>query len=176
MDWKRSSVLVLSLILAGQAIAQPADQLPPIARPPPPGFGPPPEPDLPPTERFRRPPPEGLQPLPPGPSSRELQQHDAQERSRWRAAIEDEFRQVWGQYGCFPHPQRHGEWFYEFADRQQAMTPDQQRLLYDLTMERVAAYEAPVSPSERAAQNTRRFLDGLVGRLSRPSAPDYFCR
>jgi hypothetical protein len=83
---------------------------------------------------------------------------------------------VWGQYGCFPHPQRHGEWFYEFADREGANTFEQQRLLYELTMERVSAYETPLSPGEQMGRDTRRWLDGLIGRLSRPAAPDYFCR
>ena len=177
MQRKVLPLVALGLFVAGRVLSQTPEQLPPIARPPPPGFGPPPTLEQSPAERFRPlTPPERSPSPPPGPTTPELQQADAQQRSRWRAAIEEEFREVWGRYGCFPHPQRHGEWFYEFADRQGATTPDQQRLLYGLTMERVAAYEPPLSQPERVRRDTQRWLDGVIGRMSRPVAPDYFCR
>jgi hypothetical protein len=177
MRRKVLSFLVVGLLAAGQGMSQTVEQLPPIAGPSSPGFGGPPPLDRLPGEGLRPPPPaERSQMLPPGPGTPELQQADEQQRLRWRAAIEDEFRAMWGRYGCFPHPQRHGEWFYEFADRLGATSPEQQRLAYDLIMERVATYEPPLSPPESVMRSTRRWLDGVIGRMSQPSAPDYFCR
>jgi hypothetical protein len=164
---------VLDLLAAGQAVAQTTDRLPPVAEPPlPPGLG------APPPEGFRPyPPPEGFPALPPGPGAPELSQADERRRALWRAAVEEEFRETWGRRGCLPHPQRHGAWFYEFADRLGAATEEQQRLLHDgLVMERVAAYEPPLPQPERVLRDGQRWLDGLLGPMSRPAAPDYFCR
>jgi hypothetical protein len=111
---------------------------------------------------------------PPGPSGPELRQ--AEDRQRWRIAVEEAFRESWGRYGCFPHPERHGAWFYNLADRLGAATPDQQRLLYALVMERVTAYEPPLSQPERVMRDTRSWLDEVVGKTSRSIAQDYFCR
>ena len=168
----------LSLLAAGPSVGQVAEPLPPIApRPPPPSFGPPPGLDQSPAERFRPlPPAERFQTPRAGPSAPELQQSDEQRRSAWRGAVEAEFREVWGRSGCFPHPQRHGAWFYEFADRLGAVTEDQQRLLYGLVMERGAAHEPPLTPPERVLREGQRWLDDLIGQMSRPSAPDDFCR
>jgi hypothetical protein len=117
-----------------------------------------------------------MQAPPPGPSAPELRQTEDRQRSRWRIAVEEAFRESWGRYGCFPHPERHGEWFYGLADRLGAARLDQQRLLYRLVMERVAAYEPPLSQPERVVRDTRRWLDEVVGKVSRPTAQDYFCR
>jgi hypothetical protein len=43
-------------------------------------------------------------------------------------------------------------------------------------MEKVAAHEPPLSQPERVRRDTQWWLDGVTGRMSRPAAPDYFCR
>jgi hypothetical protein len=170
-------LLALGLLAAGQAAPQTAEQLPPIAGPSRPDFGQPPSLDQPPAERLPPSlPPERFGSPPPGPGLPELRQAEEQRRARWGAVVEEEFRATWGRYGCFPHPQRHGAWFYAFADRLGATAPEGQRLLHELVMERVAAYEPPLSAPERMGRDTQRWLDGVIGRMSRPSAPDYFCR
>lgn len=167
--------VVASVQFGGCAWAQTVDSLPPIAgpsRPSPPAVAPyePSAPAPPLAAPYRLPPPvpfpatpdEQASRMPPAPSAQKLQARDEPIRLQWRIAIEAEFGEWWQRYGCFPHPGRQEDWFYQLADRLNARD-DREPALYELVMERVNLYGPPEAQFSGLLGGAENWVNGLMG-------------